>query len=61
MAKASARKGKVVEQRDCCRRVLERQMDQIRENYASFPVIKNFPCPTCKKILELRVYERPEA
>jgi hypothetical protein len=61
MAKASLKKDKTVEERDCCRRVRERQMDSIRANYLSFPVIKSMPCPTCRQILQIRVYERPRA
>ncbi|HYC22528.1 MAG TPA: hypothetical protein VEI94_07490 [Candidatus Bathyarchaeia archaeon] len=61
MAKASLKKDKTVEERDCCRRVREQQMDSIRTNYLSFPVIKSMPCPTCHRILQIRVYERPRA
>lgn len=45
---------------ECCRRTRERQLDLIRELYLSFPVIRDMPCPTCNRILQIRVYQRPE-
>ena len=59
MAKASVKKEKTVAENDCCRRLRERQVDLIRKNYLSFPVIKSMPCPTCQRIVQIRVYERP--
>jgi hypothetical protein len=61
MAKASVKKDKKVEEPECCRQLRERQMDLIRENYLSFPVIKSMPCPTCRRVVQIRAYERPEA
>ena len=34
---------------------------RIRAYYASFPVIKDVPCDTCREILEIRVFETPAA
>ena len=59
MAKASDRKGIRTEELECCREVRRKLLEQIRLSYASFPVIRSIPCPTCKMILQIRVYERP--
>jgi len=61
MAKASDRKGVRTDERDCCRAERAKQLDSIRLNYQSFPVIRSIPCPTCKMILKIRVFERPVA
>ncbi|MEW6272590.1 MAG: hypothetical protein AB1689_25200 [Thermodesulfobacteriota bacterium] len=60
MAKASDRKGIRTEEYACCAAERKRQLDSIRKNYLTFPVIRSVPCPTCKMILKIRVYERPE-
>lgn len=59
MAKASERKGIRTEEFECCAAERQKQMDQIRKNYLTFPVIRSLPCPGCKKVLHIRVYERP--
>jgi hypothetical protein len=43
----------------CCEKALKAQIKHIRNNYASFPVIKDIPCPVCRQIIPVRVYERP--
>jgi hypothetical protein len=47
--------------KDCCRRTIEDHHRRIGTLYVSFPVIKDVPCPVCKEILEIRVYEKPPA
>lgn len=59
MAKASERKGARVEEYACCAAERRRWIDQVRRNYMTFPVIRQVPCPTCKKVLQIRIYERP--
>jgi hypothetical protein len=59
MAKASERKGIRTEEYACCAAERRRWMEQIRRSYLTFPVIRSVACPTCKKILQIRVYERP--
>jgi hypothetical protein len=59
MAKASERKGIRTDERECCLAERRKQLDNIRMNYLTFPVIRSIPCPTCKMILHIRVYERP--
>lgn len=61
MAKASERKGIRKDERECCLAERRKQLEAIRLGYASFPVIRSIPCPTCKMILHIRVYERPDA
>lgn len=43
----------------CCQRTIDRMMQQIRETYVSFPVIKDVPCEECKERLAIRVYSKP--
>lgn len=59
MAKASERKGPRKDERECCTEVRRKLMAQIRLSYATFPVIRSVVCPTCKMVLQIRVYERP--
>jgi hypothetical protein len=61
MAKASERKGVRTEELDCCRAERKKQLESIRLGYVTFPVIRSVPCPTCKMVLKIRVYERPGA
>ena len=48
-------------EKDCCRRTRARWMERIGAYFASFPVIKDVPCDTCREIIEIRVYEHPAA
>jgi hypothetical protein len=48
-------------EKDCCRRTRARWLAKIRAYYTSFPVIKDVPCDACREILEIRIYEKPEA
>lgn len=43
----------------CCEKELRAQLKQIADTYLSFPVIKDIPCPTCLRIIPIRVYEKP--
>ena len=43
----------------CCEKELRTQIKRIARAYSSFPVIKNVPCPTCRRIIPIRVYEKP--
>jgi hypothetical protein len=44
----------------CCEKSLEEQCKHIRNNYISFPVIKDLPCPVCREIIQVRVYDKIE-
>lgn len=43
----------------CCEKTLNAQLKHIRDNYTSFPVIKDIPCSVCRQIIPVRVYEKP--
>ena len=43
----------------CCEKELHIQLKQITATYRSFPVIKEVPCPSCRQIIPIRVYEKP--
>ena len=43
----------------CCEKTLNDRLKHIRKHYASFPVIKDIPCPVCRQIIQVRVYEKP--
>lgn len=44
----------------CCERTLQEARRRFEDLTTSYPVIKDFPCPTCKQILQLRIYGPPE-
>jgi hypothetical protein len=44
----------------CCEKTLNTQLKHIRNTYTSFPVIKDIPCPVCRQIIPVRVYEKSE-
>lgn len=45
----------------CCEKTLATHLKHIRDNFTSFPVIKDVPCLVCKQIIPVRVYEKPDA
>jgi len=61
MAKASERKGVRTEELECCGEERRRQLESIRLNFVTFPVIRAVPCPACRMVLKIKVYERPTA
>lgn len=61
MAKASDRKGLRTEEYACCKRVRAREMETIKRDYLSFPVVKNIVCPTCKFVMKIHVFSREDA
>ena len=34
---------------------------RVTKGIASYPVIKDIPCPTCRRIIPIRIYVRPGA
>jgi hypothetical protein len=40
----------------CCESTLREARRRYLELTMSYPVIKEFPCPTCSTILKLRIY-----
>jgi hypothetical protein len=49
------------EEKECCAATRARWERRIALYYASFPVVKDVPCDTCRQILEIRVFEPAEA
>ena len=43
----------------CCERALSETRRRFEDLTTSYPVIKEFPCPTCSQILKLRIYGPP--
>ncbi len=44
----------------CCERAREGFVKRLAAAMVSYPVIKSFPCPTCKRIVQIRLYAAPE-
>lgn len=44
----------------CCDRALAEARRRFEELATSYPVIKHFPCPSCSRIVALRIYGPPE-
>jgi len=43
----------------CCQQAREKYLARLTRAITSYPVIKDFPCPTCKRIIQIRVYVPP--
>jgi hypothetical protein len=43
----------------CCQRARDAYVARLAKGIASYPVIKDIPCPTCRRIIQIRVYVRP--
>lgn len=43
----------------CCARAQRTYVERITKAIVSYPVIKNIPCPTCKRIIPIRIYAAP--
>ncbi len=43
----------------CCERARRQYVTRLTKAVASYPVIKDVPCPTCKRIIQIRIYVRP--
>ena len=44
----------------CCLRARQQVLARVARGIASYPVIKDIPCPTCKRIIKIRVYVPPD-
>ncbi len=40
----------------CCEKTREEVVARLRKGIASYPVIKDVPCPRCKRIIKIRLY-----
>ncbi len=45
----------------CCEQALAQWLKRIDETVSSYPVIQDRPCPTCRRMIKVRVYGPPEA
>jgi len=45
----------------CCERAQSEYVARVARGIASYPVIKDIPCPSCRRIIKIRVYARPDA
>ena len=45
----------------CCELARTRYIARITKGMASYPVIKDIPCPTCRRIIPIRLYAPPAA
>ena len=40
----------------CCQQARQDYVNRMTKTVASYPVIKDLPCPTCKRIIQIRIY-----
>ena len=45
----------------CCERARQEYVKRLVRAIASYPVIKEIPCPTCRRIIPIRLYAPPNA
>jgi len=43
----------------CCERARQTYVQRITKTIMSYPVIKDIPCPTCRRIIPIRLYGPP--
>jgi hypothetical protein len=44
------------ELKPCCVAARDAYVKRIADKIASYPVIKEFPCPECRRIVKVRLY-----
>ena len=40
----------------CCERTQKEYVARLRKTVVAYPVIKSIPCPTCRRIVKIRIY-----
>jgi hypothetical protein len=45
----------------CCETARREYEARFLKLVVSYPVIKEFPCPTCRRIIKIRIYAPPES
>jgi hypothetical protein len=45
----------------CCRQARDAYIERITKTIVSYPVIKDIPCPKCRRIIPIRLYGPPTA
>jgi hypothetical protein len=43
----------------CCERARQAYVKRLVNAIVSYPVIKNIPCPTCRRVIPIRLYAPP--
>jgi hypothetical protein len=43
----------------CCERARQAYVMRVTKAVVSYPLIKDIPCPTCKRIIPIRLYAPP--
>jgi len=43
----------------CCEKARQAYIVRVIKAVASYPIIKDLPCPQCRRIVPIRVYARP--
>jgi len=44
----------------CCEQARQAYVARMIKSVASYPIIKDLPCPKCLRIIQIRVYSRPD-
>jgi hypothetical protein len=44
----------------CCQRARKEFIERVTKTLASYPLIKNLPCPQCRRVIPIRIYEPPD-
>jgi hypothetical protein len=44
----------------CCQRARKEFIDRVTKTLKSYPLIKNLPCPECRRVIPIRLYEPPD-
>ena len=44
----------------CCEHARREYVKRLTNAVVSYPVIKDLPCPTCKRIIPVRIYVSPD-
>ncbi|HVO25786.1 MAG TPA: hypothetical protein VMW56_19380 [Candidatus Margulisiibacteriota bacterium] len=45
----------------CCQKARAALVARLTKGIVSYPVIKDVPCPTCRRIIQIRIYVPPGA
>jgi hypothetical protein len=44
----------------CCQQARREYVRRLTKAIASYPVIKDLPCPTCRRVIQIRIYTPPD-
>lgn len=43
----------------CCEKARRQYVARVVKGIVSYPVIKSIPCPTCRRVIPIRLYTPP--